>query len=276
MENFITGLVTVQRVKDGKILSETNNSFLLKGEEFLAKFLSRRFSDKYDANEGASQAGYFDFVAVGSGFKAPINGTDRVVVLPNKIIGVPDEAVDVFDNKTIKFLSGDNSGINGVVAVNGYNPANPDFENKPTLTLENPLDNTIEAGTQFVVAPSVMENALQGENRSDYKGASFLNPTSSRVQVTSKKTLSNLSTPAGGENEVYIESTIGNVQFSGGASLLLCEALLVNTLTPATDPAVKSGEALARVLLTPTEIGEGEAVNIFWRLRIGAPRALSI
>lgn len=262
--------------KNGIVKSRSYNSFLIKGEEMLARFLASSFINKFDANEGATQAGYFDFVAIGTGFKAPINGTDSVIVLPNKPYGILDENIDAFDNKTVKILSGANAGVNGIVAIDGYNPANVDYANNPTITLAEPLSYPVEAGVQFVISQITKEQTLQGENRADYKGASFLNPSNSRIKILEKKTLSAVSNPIGAENEVYFTTIIPATQLSGADSVLICEAGIVNTETIPSDPAAKSGEMMARVLLTPTEKGPEEQINLNWRLRIGGQRELSI
>jgi|GEM_PF-3954813 len=277
MEPFIKGMVEMEVIgKNGIVKSRSYNNFLIKGEDMIAKFLARSFANKYDVNEGATQAGYFDFIAIGTGFKSALLGTDRILVLPNKPYGILDDAIDAFDGKTVKILSGSNSGVNGVVAVDGYNAANVDFGGNPTITLVDALSYPVEVGVQFVISPIVGEQALQGENRSDYKGASFLNPSSSRVQILDKKTLSAVSTPVGAENEVYFTTILPATQLSGGGSLLICEAGIVNTATIPSSPAAKSGEMLARVLLTPTEKSPEEQINLNWRLRIGSERALSI
>lgn len=277
MKPYIKGLVEMEVVgKNGIVKSRSYNSFLIKGEEIIARFLARSFASKYDDNEGATQAGYFDFVAIGTGFKTPIAGTDRIIVLPNKPYGILDENIDAFDSKTVKILSGANSGVNAVVVTDGYNPANLDYEGKPTITLVDPLSFPVEEGVQFVISQITKEQTLQGENRADYKGASFLNPNASRVKILEKKTLSAVSTPAGSENEVYFTTILPATQLSGGSSVLICEAGIVNTEVIPSDPASKSGEMMARVLLTPTEKGPEEQINLNWRLRIGGQRELSI
>jgi len=270
----VKGLVEVY--KNGKLQGITENNFLMSGEDIIALFLSKSFANKYDQNEGAVQSGYFDFVAIGTGFKAPIDGANNVIVLPNKPIGVLDEQIDIYDNATVKIHSGSNAGVTTYVAENGYNPANADYENKPTITLGENLGSIVEAGVQFTIGSRPGESALQGERRSDFKGASFLNNQSWRWAIENKKVLDSNTTPAGATNEVYFTVTIDQPQLSGAESILITEALICNSLTPAASSDVKSGIGLARCLITPTEIAADDAVVIRWRLRIGTQRELSI
>lgn len=269
----VKGLIEI--FSNGKLISKTNNNFLLDGEDMLAAFLAKSFSNKYDANEGASQDGYFDFIAVGTGFKAPVDGALSVIVLPNKPIGVADEQVDIYDGATVKIHSGANAGVDAVVAENGYNPSNAEYENNPTITLTENLDSIVSAGDQFSISSRVSERALQGEGRPDHNDVTFLNTAFWRWPIIVKKKLSAITSPAGSENTVFLQATIGPAQLSGGANLLLTEVGIVNTATPAT-PTTKSGSMLSRGLITPTYVASGETLVINWYLRLGSDRELSI
>lgn len=271
---LVKGLIEI--FSNGKLISKTNNNFLLDGEDMLAAFLSRAFSNKYDANEGASQAGYFDFIAIGTGFKADADGSLNVIVLPNKPIGVSDEQTDIYDGATVKIHSGANAGVDAIVAENGYNPANASFEDKPTITLTQNLDSIVSGGDQFSINSRVSERALQGESRPDHNGVTFLNSAFWRWPIQTKKKLSRITSPAGSDNTVFLQATIGPVQLSGGDNILITEVGMVNTLTPTTDPAVKSGLMLSRGLITPTYLSAGETIVINWYLRLGSERELSI
>lgn len=269
MEKFVHG--TVEIIQNGKVLSKSTNAFTLNGEDFVTKFLSKSFANKYDYTEGLSQSGYYDFIAIGSGFIAPIDGTVNVLVLPNKLVGIPDECVDCFDGATVSILSGLNDGETAIVALNGYNPSNPDFEDRPTITITSDLPNIVSAGVQFVISSSDKEIALQGEGRPDFKGASLT--TQIRPLVTSKTILGPETNPVGHPNEIYISTLVPAISVDGGASVRICEAALMNSNTPPLGPSVQSGEMIARVAIPPVEIGPGGAVLINWRIRFGADRS---
>ena len=268
MEKFVHG--TVEIIQNGKVLSKSINAFTLNGEDFVTKFLSKSFANKYDYTEGLSQSGYYDFIAIGSGFIAPIDGTVNVFVLPNKLVGIPDECVDCFDGETVSILSGLNDGQTAIVALNGYNPSNPDFEDRPTITITSDLPNIVSAGVQFVISSSDKEVALQGEGRPDFKGAKLTNQV--RPLVSSKLILGPDTVPVGHPNEIYISTTVPAISVDGGASVRICEAALVNSNVPPVMQGEASGKVLARVALQPVEIGPGGAVLINWRIRFGADR----
>lgn len=267
----------VEIYKNGKMISQTENHLLIDGEDMLAKFIAKSFANKYDANEGATQAGYFDFMALGTGFLSPAEGGLNVLVLPNKPIGISDEAVDIYDGCNVRIHSGQNAGVVGVVAENGYNPSNADYGNLPTITLVDNLDYVVASGVQFTIDPVVKERSLQGERRADNKGATFLNPTAWRVPVSAEKvTLSVDSNPIGENNEVWFTATINGAQLSGAESILLTEVALVNTITVPASADVKSGLYFARAAILATELAPDEDIVVRWRIRLGAQRELSI
>jgi len=270
MDKFVNGVVEVISLKDGQVLSKSNNAFTLNAEDFVALFLSKSFANKYDYTEGLTQSGYYDFIAIGSGFVTPIEGTVNVFVLPNKLIGIPDEDVDCFNGATVSVLSGLNDGQTALVALDGYNPSNPAFENRPTITISSDMPNIVAAGVQFVISSSDKETALQGEGRPDFKGAKLT--TQVRPLVSSKLILGPDTVPVGHPNEIYISTTVPAISVSGGASVRICEAALVNSNVPPIMEGEASGKVLARVALQPVEIGPGGAVLINWRIRFGAER----
>lgn len=275
----VKGLVELEHIcgKTGKkTITKQENNFLMHGEDFMARFFSKMFTNKYDDNEGASQVGYFDFIAVGTGFKTPIDGSDTVIVLPNKPIGILDEQLDVYDGRTVRIHSGTNAGINGEVAENGYNPANESFGGNPTITLASALDNPVLANVQFTINSTVEEKGLQGEGRADFKGVSFLHKNNYRVPVIKKEILSDSSFPVGEANEIYISAELPQAALSGGDSVLITEMALVNTIAVPSTPDIASGEYQARVLITPTEKAPDDIINLRWRMRFGLPRTLSI
>lgn len=271
---YIKGIVEIEKISGGKVtITRKENNFCVNGEDMLAKFLSKSFSNKYDDNEGATQSGYFDFIAVGTGYKTAASGANNVLVLGEKPYGVLDGQTDFYDGKTVRIHSGSNAGLERAVDTDGYNPANPNFDNLPTITLSRSLTNVVESGVQFSISPVIGEQILQGEGRPDHKGGTFLNSSSWRVPVTIKKVLSSNTEPVGESNEVYITATLDSTQLSGANSVLLTEAALVNTDVTAS-PGQKSGEMQARVLMTPTEKGVDDVINIRWRMRLGSQRDL--
>lgn len=270
MDHFVKGTVEVISLKDGKVLSKSKNAFTLNGEDLLAQFLKRSFSNKYDDNEGLFQSGYYDFIAIGTGFLSPILGTESVLVLPNKLIGIPDEDTDCFNGAKVDILSGDNDGLSRLVALDGYNPSNALFENRPTITISEPLPVAVASGVQFVIESISKETALQGEGRPDFKGATL--DDQARHLFQDKKILGSDTTPIGSSNEVYITTEVPAYAVTGGASVKICEAALVNSDIIPVSPDLASGKMIARTVIAPVELGPGGSVLMKWRLRFGAQR----